>query len=93
MKSVKAYATIPKGMMGYGCSLTVCCIVKFTSCQRDGRWCYEYMFVCLRRNKMDSELFLKFIENFPDYLSALSCTLIHFFWTTFAETAVCCRLK
>ena len=37
---------------------------------------------------MDSELLtclLKFIEYFPDYLSALSCTL---FWTTFVETAV-----
>ena len=38
--------------------------------------------------KMDSELLtclLKFIEYFPDYLSALSRTL---FWTTFVETAV-----
>ena len=34
---------------------------------------------------MDSELLLKFIGYFPDYLSALSHTL---FWTTFVETAV-----
>ena len=41
---------------------------------------------------MDSELLtclLKFIEYFPDYLSALSRTLLPFFWTTFVETAVC----
>ena len=40
---------------------------------------------------MDSELLtclLKFIEYFPDYLSALSRTLLCFFWTTFVETAV-----
>ena len=40
---------------------------------------------------MDSELLtclLKFIEYFPDYLSALSRTLLRFFWTTFVETAV-----
>ena len=40
---------------------------------------------------MDSELLtclLKFIEYFPDYLSALSRTLFRFVWTTFVETAV-----
>ena len=39
---------------------------------------------------MDSELLLKFIGYFPDYLSALSRTLLRFFffWTTFVETAV-----
>ena len=37
---------------------------------------------------MDSELLLKFIEYFPDYLSALSRTLLRSFWTTFIETAV-----
>ena len=38
---------------------------------------------------MDSELLSKFIGYFPDYLSVLSCTLLHFlFWTTFAETTV-----
>ena len=31
-------------------------IVKFTSLQRVGRRCYEYLFVCVKRNKMDSEL-------------------------------------
>ena len=36
----------------------------------------------------DSELLLKFIGYFPDYLSALSCWLLRFFWTTFVETAV-----
>ena len=80
LKSIKAYATIPKGMMGCGCSLG--CIVKFTSFQRDGRRCYEYLFACVKRNKMDSELltcFFKFIEHFPDYLSALSRTLLCFF--------------
>ena len=43
----------------------------------------------LKRNKMDSELLLKFIEYFPDYHSVLSRTLLRFFWTTFVETAVC----
>ena len=38
---------------------------------------------------MESELLLKFIEYFPDYLLALSRTLLRiFFWTTFVETAV-----
>ena len=40
---------------------------------------------------MDPELLtclLKFIEYFPHYLSALSRTLLRFFWTTFVETAV-----
>ena len=38
---------------------------------------------------MDSELLLKFIGYFPDYLSALSRTfLLFFFWITFVETAV-----
>ena len=44
--------------------------------------------VLIKRNKMDSELLLKFIEYFPDYLSALSRTLLRFSWTTFVETAV-----
>ena len=50
------------------------------------------MNTCLRvlheRNKMNSELSLKFIVYFPDYLSALSRTLLRFSWTTFVETAV-----
>ena len=40
---------------------------------------------------MDSELLtclLKFIEYFPDDLSALSRTLLRSFWTTFVETNV-----
>ena len=41
---------------------------------------------------MESELLtclLKFVEYFPYYLSALSRTLLRFFfWTTFVETAV-----
>ena len=40
------------------------------------------------RGTMDSKLLLKFIGYFPEYLSALSRTLLRFFWTTFAETAV-----
>ena len=35
-----------------------------------------------------SHCLLKFIEYFPDYLSALSRTLLRFFWTTFVKTAV-----
>ena len=69
-----------------------CCIVKFTSFHRHGRRCYEYSFACVKRNKIDSELLtclLKLIEYFPDYLSALSRTLLRFFGTTFVETAVC----
>ena len=68
-----------------------CCIVKFTSFQRVGRRCYEYLFACVKRNKMDFELItclLKFIEQFPDYLSVLSRMLLRSFWTTFVETAV-----
>ena len=34
LKSIEVYATIPKGMMGCGCSL-------FTSLQLDGRCCNE----------------------------------------------------
>ena len=56
-----------------------CCIVKFTSFQRDGRRCYEYLFACVKRNKMNSEFLLKFIEYFLGYLSALSRTLLRFF--------------
>ena len=37
---------------------------------------------------MDSELLLKFIGHFPDYLLALSRTLLRLVWTTFVETAV-----
>ena len=37
---------------------------------------------------MDSELLMKFIGCFPDYLSALSRTLLRFVWKTFVETAV-----
>ena len=88
LKSIKAYATIPKAMMGCGCSLLH---RQFTSFQRDGRRYYEYLFACVKRNKMGSELLtclLKFIEYFPDYLSAFSGTLLRFFWTTFVETAV-----
>ena len=33
-----------------------CCIVEFTSFQRDGRRCCEYLFACVKRNTMDSEL-------------------------------------
>ena len=56
-----------------------CCIVKFTSFHRDGRPCNEYLFACVKRNKIDSELLLKFIEYFPDCLSALSRTLLRIF--------------
>ena len=45
-----------------------CCIVKFTSSQRDGRRCYEYLFACVERNKIDSKLLSKFIKYFPDNL-------------------------
>ena len=37
---------------------------------------------------MDSELLLKVIGYFKDNLSAMSRTLLRFFWTTFVETAV-----
>ena len=37
---------------------------------------------------MDSELLLKVIGYFPDYLSALPRTLLRCFWTTFVETDV-----
>ena len=36
-------------------------------------------FACVKRNKIDSEHLLTFIEYFPDYLSALSRTLLPFF--------------
>ena len=85
LKSTEAYATIPKGMMGCGCSLLLHRQVLFTSFQRDGRRCYEYLFACVKRKKMDSGLLLKFIEYFPDYLSALSRTLLRFSWTTLSK--------
>ena len=54
--------------------------------------------ICLRvlkRNKMDSELLtclLKFIEYFPDYLSALSRTLLRFFGQPLSKhAAVFCQ--
>ena len=56
-------------------------LFTFTSFQRDGRRCYEYLFARVKRNKMDSELLtclLKFVEYFPDYLSELSRTLLRF---------------
>ena len=37
---------------------------------------------------MDFQLLLKSIGYFPDHLSALSRTLLRFFWTTFVETTV-----
>ena len=37
---------------------------------------------------MDSELLLKFIGYFPDYLSELLHMLLRSFWTTFVKTAV-----
>ena len=49
---------------------------------------YEYLFACVKRNKMNSGLLLKFIEYFPDCFSALLCMILGFPWTTFVETAV-----
>ena len=48
------------------------------------------MNTCLRLLKETKWILrlLKFIEYFPDNLSALSRTLLRFFWTTFVETAV-----
>ena len=45
---------------------------------KETKWIFELL-TCL----------FKFIEYFPGYLSALSRTLLRFFWTTFVETAVC----
>ena len=42
---------------------------------------------------MDPELLLKFIGYFPDYLSALSRTLLRFLRTTFVETDACILKK
>ena len=42
---------------------------------------------------MDSELLLKVIGYFPDYLSSLSRTLLRSFRTTFVETAACILKK
>ena len=52
------------------------------------------MNICLRVLKETKwilsfqRVYLKFIEYFPDDLSALSRTLLRYFWTTFVETAV-----
>ena len=65
----------------------------------DGRRCYEYLFACVKRNKMDSELLLKFIEYFQEPMNGLLVfpslhfgiivyVLLGFSWTTFVETAV-----
>ena len=76
-------------MMGCGCTLLHRQVNEFSA-----RWeavLNEYLFACVQRNKMDSELLsclLKFIEYFPDYLSTLSRMLLRFLWTTFVETAV-----
>ena len=45
------------------------------------------------RGIVDSELLLKFIGYFADYLSALPRTLLRFFWTTFVKTAVFPRFR
>ena len=75
-------------MMGCGCSLLHHQVHEFSA-----RWKArnEYLYACVKRNKMDFGLLtclLKFIEHFPDYLSVLSRMLLRFFWTTFVETAV-----
>ena len=52
---------LPKGMMGCGCSLLHRQVHEFLARWKAG---YEYLFVCVKRNKMDSELLtclLKFI--------------------------------
>ena len=85
LKSTKAYATIPKGMMGCGCSLLHRQVHEFSARLRR---CYEYLFACVKRNIMNFTLLLKFIGYFPAFLSALSRTLLRFFWTTIVETAV-----
>ena len=67
-------------MLDYGCSLLHRQVHEFSASWK-----------AVKRNKMDSEILtclLKFIEYFPDNLSALSRTLLRFFWTTFVETAV-----
>ena len=38
-------------------------------------------------------VYLKFIEYFPDNLSALSRTLLRLFWTTFVELNSCIRIQ
>ena len=65
------------------------CIVKFTSFQRDGRRCYEYM---EKMEKMDSEVLTclsKFIEYSPRLPFGIVAYAFTLFWTTYVETAVC----
>ena len=75
LKSIRAYATIPKGMMGCDCVTVVSSSSRVFSAMEDGAM---NTCLCVKRNKMDSELLtrlLKFIEYFPDYLSAYACSL------------------
>ena len=74
LKSIKAYETIPKGMMGCACSLLCRQLSSRVFTAMEGG-AMNTCFTCVERNKMDSKLLtclLKFIEYFPDYLSALS---------------------
>ena len=88
LKSIKAHATIPKGMMGCGCSLASSSSRVYSELEGGA------MNTCLHVLKETKwilsfkRVYLKFIEYFPDYLSALSRTLLRFFWTTLVETAV-----
>ena len=50
-RSTKAYATIPKGMMGCGFLLLHRQVHEFSAL------CFEYLFACVKRNNMDSELY------------------------------------
>ena len=89
LKSIKAHATIPKGMMGCGCSLASSSSRVYSELEGGA------MNTCLHVLKETKwilsfkRVYLKFIEYFPDYLSALSRTLLRFFWTTLVETALC----
>ena len=66
LKSIKAYATITKGMMGCACPL-LHRQVHAVSSQRDGRRCYEYLFALLKETKwiLSFNMFIKIYLVFP----------------------------
>ena len=63
LKSIKAYATIPKmpfgivdGLWLFTVALHCCQFHEFSARWKAVLRCYEYLFACVKRSKMDSEL-------------------------------------
>ena len=88
-KSVKAFATMPKGSLTMDNNKPKSREKYPINFNKSSESIARHLKSSLYgRNIKDSELLLKFIGHFPDNFSALSRTLLGFFWTTFVETAV-----